>query len=344
MPPRTLASFVVAGSLLVAACGSPDVSDGAADAAPLAGAVYVVPDTTIDAVLEAAGSAEPFGQATLSTKLMGTVLAVLVREGDRVAAGQPLVRLDARDIAAKRAQVEAGIAEAEAVFRDASTQAARIRSLYADSAATRAQLDAAETGLSRAEAAVRQARGAAAELEALDDYAVIRAPFAGVVTRRFVDPGAFAAPGASLVSVQDGSRLRVSVTVAPEAVRGLARGGTVTATVEGRAVPATIEGIVPAPAGNLYTVNAIVPNRDGVFLPGSAATLALPQGRRPAVVVPAGALRREGDLIGVVVRGTAGDDVRWVRVGASRGDVVEVLAGLRPGELVVLPVAGAGGR
>ena len=82
---------------------------------------------------------------------------------------------------------------------DATAHAGRIRGLYADSAATKAQLDQAETGLARADAAVASARAMAAELAATASYADVRAPFAGIVTRRFVDPGAFAAPGAPLV-------------------------------------------------------------------------------------------------------------------------------------------------
>jgi hypothetical protein len=124
----------------------------------------------------------------------------------------------------------------------------------------------------------------------------------------------------------------------------VARGVAVTARVEDRAAQATVEGVVPAGAGNLYIVNAVIPNADGELLAGSAAMLALPQGRRPAVVVPVAALRREGDLVGVTIRAPAGDDVRWIRVGAALGEVVEVVAGLRPGDQVVVPTAVTGDR
>ena len=320
----------------------------AAEATPtrVAGTVHVVRDTTVAATFEAAGTAEPLQQATLSTKLMATVTAVLVQEGDRVAAGQPLVRLDARDLVARQAQVGASIADAEAMQRDATTQAARMRALYADSAATKAQLDAAETGLARAEAGLRAARAAAGELGAVTSYATVRAPFAGVVTRRFVDPGAFAAPGAPLVSLQDASTLRVTASAAPDAVRGLARGQTIAATIEGRPMYATIEGVVPAEGGNLYRINALVPNPASgrgvrALLAGSAATLALPLGARSALVVPARAVSREGDLTGVTLRTPRGDEIRWVRLGAASGDVVEVVAGLRAGDQVVVPHDGA---
>lgn len=302
-------------------------------------ATYTVRDTTLSTTLDASGVAEPVQEATLSTRIMGTVVAVLAHEGDVVTAGAPLVHLDARDLAARDEQTSAALAAAEAVRADAARQAARIRALYADSAATRAQLDAAETGLASAEAGVRTARGASAELAAVRSYAVVRAPFAGVVTRRFIDPGAFAAPGTPLITVQDVSRLRLTASAAPDAVRGLRRGQTIAATIEGRSVLATIEGVVPAPGGSLYTVNALLPNARREFLAGSAVTLSLPRGSRPAVVVPASAVVRTGDLTGVTLRRPDGDVTRWVRLGATVGTSVEVTAGLRAGELVVLPAA-----
>lgn len=331
--PRILIGLGAAA--LLAACGH-EAETRTTTIAAVTGDYAPVHDTVITAELEAAGIAEPMQRAVLSTKLMGTVTEVLVREGDRVAAGQVLVRLDAREIEAKRGQVTAGVAGAEAMYQDARTQAERIRGLYADSAATRAQLDAVEAGLARAEAGLAQARAAARELEAVGGYAAVRAPFAGVVTHRFVDPGAFAAPGAPLVEVQDASRLRLTATAAPDAVRGLRRGATIAARIEGERVPATVEGAVPAGAGAVYTVNALVENRAGRWLPGTAASLMVPLGERRAIVVPAGAIVREGDLTGVRVKVGEASDLRWVRLGRELGDRVEVLSGLAAGDQVMV--------
>jgi RND family efflux transporter MFP subunit len=334
--------LLVAGGVSLAASCAPAASDEpeiAAREAP-AGSEYVVRDTTVAATVEASGVAMPIAQATLSTKLMGTVTEVLVREGDRVKAGQPLVRIDARDLEAKSAQVAAGISEAEAVYRDALTQAERFRGLYAEDAASRAQLDAAETGLARAEAALERARAAAAELGAVRDYSVIRAPFDGVVTRRFVDPGAFAAPGAPLVAVQDGRRLRIVVHASPATVGALRPGDPVEATIEGAPARAIVEGIVPATGGTLYTVNALVDNDDARYLANGTATLSLVQGERPAVLVPAAAIHRDGDLAGVYLIGENGAEIRWVRLretGAGDDAFVEVLGGLRAGDRIIVP-------
>ncbi|HEX7979052.1 MAG TPA: efflux RND transporter periplasmic adaptor subunit, partial [Gemmatimonadaceae bacterium] len=273
----------VTATVLLAACGHAPAAKTESAAVTPTGATYTVHDTTIQAAFDAAGVAAPIQQATLSTKLMGTVTQVLVQEGDHVEANQVLVRIDARDLQAKSAQAAASVAEAEAVHRDAVTQAKRIRALFADSAATRAQLDAVETGLARAEAGLNAAHAATSELGAVSSYSVIRAPFAGVVAKRFVDAGAFAAPGAPLVAIQDASTLRITASATPDLARALRRGQTVAATIENQPVQATVEGVVPASAGNLYSINALVQNPRGALLAGSAATLALPTGARTAL-------------------------------------------------------------
>ena len=331
-------SGLVLSTLVIDAC-APKAAPTPAERLPLGGTPVAVTDTLVIDGFEASGTAEPLRVATLSTKLMGTVTTVAVHEGDHVAANQVLVRLDARDLDAKRAQMDAGLAEATAVHQDATAQVARMRALYADSAATRVQLDQATTGLARAVAAVATARGMAAELAATASYADVRAPFAGVVTHRSVDPGAFAAPGAPLVTVEDARALRVTVIAAPDAVRGLRRGATIGATIGDTAVRATIEGTVPAGA-NLYTINAIVPNGDGRFLSGSAATLTLPRGTRRTILVPAGAIIRQGDLTGVRTASRGQASLRWVKLGRVQGGAVEVLAGLARGDTVI--VAGGG--
>jgi RND family efflux transporter MFP subunit len=303
---------------------------------------FVVHDTSISASLEASGIAAPVREATLSTKLMGSVTDVLVREGQRVRAGDLLLRIDARDVNAQGAQAAAGVAQAEAVYANARAQTERMRALYADSAAPKAQLDEAEAGLARAEAGVRAARAASSQVDAVRAYADVRAPFDGTVVKRFVDPGAFVAPGAPLVSVQDASRLRLSVSVAPLEARGVRSGDRLAARVEDRPASAVVEGVVPAAGGAIYTVNALIDNGGGQFLAGGSGTLLLPQATHDGILLPADALVREGDLTGVYVRGAAGaSELRWLQVGRVVSGRVEVLSGLRAGETVEIaaPIA-----
>lgn len=333
------------GVIAASACGSsPESAVPEAQAAEFPGTTLIVSDTTIAATFDATGVAEPYAQATLSTKLMGTVTAVRVREGDRVGAGQVLATIDARELEARRAQVTSGIASAEAMHREALLQAERVRALYADSAAPRAHLDAVEAGLARAAAGVQAARAGEAELEAIAGYAQVRAPFAGIVTQRFVDPGAFAAPGAPLITVQDQRRLRLAVQVTPDVARGLTRGTPLEAEVEGLRVQATVESVVPSGSGSIYTLNAIVGNADGRLPSGGSATVHVPTGTRQVVLVPAQAVRTEGDLTGVTLRAGAGRITRWVRLGRRVGELVEVTSGLNAGDTLLVPERTTRGR
>lgn len=332
-------TFLVPTAIVLAACGAPapDSEPGPGRSTAPDGTPFVVADTSVADGFEASGSAEPVQRALLATRLMARVTEVLVHEGARVVAGQVLARLDANELDAKRERVAAGLTAAEASWRDAETTARRFRALYADSAAPRAQLDQVEAALVRAEAGVREARAAGSELEAVGDYAILRAPFAGVVVRRDIDPGAFAAPGQPLLLVEDQSRLRISVTAPPRAVQGIGPKTRLRGSIAGFAVDAEVEGVVPAPGGHLMTVNALVDNREGRMVSGGAATLLLAAGTRAARLVPSAAVVREGDLTGVRTRRAGAWELRWTRLGRADGDMVEVLAGLEAGDTVLVP-------
>jgi RND family efflux transporter MFP subunit len=337
--------ILLLGAIGAAACGSRADSrtrNEALIAAPVqrAGVTAIVRDSVIATIQNADGVSAPMQQALVATRLMAAITAVMVHEGDRVSAGQVLVRIDARDLDAKHAQVTSSIAAAEAARTNALKQLTRVRALYADSAAPRAMLDAAESGFAQADAGVRAARAASDEVAAAQDYSTVRAPFAGRITKRFVDPGAFAIPGAPLVQVQDDARLRISVTASPDAARRVKRGDRLDGTVDGIVVIAVVEGVVPSPAGGVYVINALVDNAKGLLASGSGAVLRLPAGQRHAVLIPASAVVRRGDLTGVRIRVGKADDIRWVKMGSAVGTDVEVLSGLRAGEQV-LATAGA---
>ena len=325
-----------------AACGSSAegrIRNETPIAAPVtqAGATAVpVRDSIVATIQNADGVSAPMTQALVSTRLMASITEVLVHEGDRVSAGQMLVRIDARDLDAKNAQVTSAVAAAEAGRTNAQQQLTRVRALYADSAAPRAMLDAAEAGFAQADAGVRATRASAAEVAAVMAYSTVRAPFAGRVTKRFVDPGAFAVPGAPLMQVQDDTKLRITATASPEAARRTKRGDHLDASVDGVAVAAIVEGVVPSPAGGVYVINAIVDNAKGLLASGSGAVLQLPAGQRRALLIPASAVLRRGDLTGVRIRVGKADDIRWVKVGSAVGSDIEILSGLRAGELVLI--------
>lgn len=346
MMPRSAVTLAGLLALATLACGGEPHDPELVTAAPsrVEGTALELRDTVVQAAFTAPGTARPFREAMLSTRLMGTVREVLVEEGSRVASGAVLVRLDAAELDAKGAQVAAQIEGAEAMLREAERQATRIRSLYADSAATRAQLDAAETGLAGARAALDAARAGERELAAVRAYATVVAPFDGMVSSRMVDPGAMAAPGAPLLTIQDAGRLRIPVDVPTGIATGVRQGDRLAVRIGTATTSGTVEGVVPGAGGNVATINVIVPNPAFAILPGTPATVSIPGAGRPALLVPEAAVIRRGDLTGVQVRTADGDRLRWIRLGATHGGLVEVAGGLGAGATIVVPADVAGGR
>lgn len=334
---RMMTTTVLGLGLLASACGG-DAPEATPEVRSVDGTAVAVLDTVIAATTDATGMAAPLESSTLSTKLMASVEQVLVIEGARVAKGQLLARLDLRDLAAKKVQAEAALADVEAQRDLALVHATRMRALFADSAAPKAMLDAAESGLQRAEAGVRAAKAALAELAAVTSYGEVTAPFDGVIARRFVDPGAFVAPGAPLLTVDRLGALRVTATVPAAAAGAVRAGDRVTVMVDGVAHEARVEGTARAGAGT-YTVNAILPNADGMIAGGTAATLRLPAGERTALLVPTAAIARQGDLATVHRRTAEGDLLTVVRTGAVVGERTEVIGGVVATDSVVVPSA-----
>lgn len=341
----TLRTSLIAASLMagVLACSEAPAHE---DTRPAAGVnatpSFVVRDTIIADAIEAPARAEAILSTTLATRLMAHVVVVRVREGDRVSSGAVLAELDARDIEAKRDQAVAALRSAEAAHHEAQLHATRMQALFADSAAPRAHLDAAEAALARAAEGVRAARAGVAEVETLTGEAKVRAPFDGVVVQRFVDEGALVTPGSPLLRIEDPSQLRVIAGVAPSSASNVTRGAAVDVQIEGVRVRGRIEGVVPAAGAALVLVQVRVDNPGARFSSGSAATIAIPAGERRALLVPAAALVTAGDLTGVRVRSGDGVATRWIRVGRRYGPMIEALSGVTAGDTLVLPAGPAG--
>lgn len=294
----------------------------------------------------APGEVQAAQRAEVGTRMMGNVRRVHVREGDTVRAGAPLVSIDDGDLRAKRAQVEAQIAEARAVVANAEKNAARYEKLYAEKAVSRQRLDDVLTGRDRAQAGLEAALAGLAEIENHLRYLDVTAPVAGLVVRRMVEPGDMASPGRPLVVLEQTQEMKIVARLGEKDVGAVAAGDTVTVEVTslpGAVWRAPVARVIPAadPGSRTFDVEALVPNADGRLKSGMFARMLVPTGQRPAVTVPRAAIVERGQLRGVFVVASDGlARLRWIRLGHEVGDGdVEVLAGLAGGETVAFAAA-----
>ncbi|MGC3999437.1 MAG: efflux RND transporter periplasmic adaptor subunit [Anaeromyxobacter sp.] len=262
-------------------------------------------------------------RATVSTRLAASVRAVHVREGQAVRAGDLLVSLSDDDVRGGLAAAQTGLAAAQAHER-------RIQALVAVRAATPAELELAQSQRAQAQAAVA---GAQANLA----YTGLRAPFAGVVQSRRVEPGDLVGPGQPLLLLE-GKGLELTASLSADEARGVAVGQALTFHAGGLTGQAVVTSLTPGgdPLSYRRGLRASVKEPVGELRSGAFARLELPAAAGAAGVwVPQRALVQRGDLTGVFVAAGGKAELRWISPGEPAGDWVPIRAGVRPGETVI---------
>jgi len=290
------------------------------------------------------GVVEAVQQADLSAQTSGRVVEINVDLDDRVSAGQVLLRLSAVEQQAGADTARAQLRAAEAAAVEAQATHARYVSLGAKQYVSGLQLDQVRAARDAALAARDAARAQLAQLQQQADYTVVRAPFAGVVSARRVEPGESVAPGQALLSIHAPGALRLAVQL-PEsdvaALRAATRPRILLA--DGRNLAAGEITISPAADAATHTVavRVALPEMEAAPQPGATAKLLFPIAGAPALLeVPRTALARRGEITGVYILDGQRLSLRQLRLGESRGEQVEVLAGLKAGELIAAdPIA-----
>lgn len=360
-----LAAAGLAG-LVLTACSHDEKTAVATTAPPISVTVARVAMADIADTFEAGGVVQARTTATIMARIQAPVQHVRVAPGDHVRAGQVLIVLDGRDLAAHaRSARAAALAADQGITAAASEQHgadaalalarashARIAGLHARRSATPQELDDATGALrvaearaagtaARAHAAASGVDSARADSEAAGttaSFAVITAPFDGVVSEKLVEPGNMAAPGIPLLRMEDTRGFRLDVHVDESRVGQVAVGAVVPVSVDSGTggVASTLSGTV-AEIGRAvdadaraFLVKIALPDatglRSGTF--GRAHFSGHP---RRALTVPAPAIVHRGQLTSVLV---VEQDVARLRLVSMRG--TEVLAGVSEGDVVIV--------
>jgi RND family efflux transporter MFP subunit len=320
-------------------------------AAPAVPTVSVQPGAAAGG-FELDGSLQPVRQSTVAAQAAGTVVELLVKAGDSVAAGQVLARIDARDAQAGVARSDAAVAQAEAELSNARLNAERTRSLRQQNFVSQAALDVAETQLKAAEAGVQQARAGQTQAALARGYTAVTAPFAGVVRETHVEAGDLAAPGRPIVTLYAPGALRAVVQVPASRMATARSAGRVEVQLPGSARWVAPVKVVPLPLADAVSQTVewrldLPADVSSSQLPGATvrvrfADAAPSAGATAPATLPSSALLRRGELTAVFVAQDGRFVLRAVRTGGAIGDRVPVLAGLKAGERVATDAVAAG--
>ena len=295
--------------------------------------------------LQVSGKVQAVNSADLSTRIMGYVDRVYVNVGDKVKQGQLLIAINNADLQAKLAQVNASIAEATVAFDNAKKDYQRFQNLFVESSATQKELDDMKAHFQMAQARLTAAKQMRNEVQAQFTYAKITAPFNGVVTHKSVKQGDMANPGMPLISVEGPKQLEV-VAMVPESEIAQVKSNT-EVTVLVASINKVVSGLVTEVStsakhtGGQYLVKVTIKEADDSLRSGMFATVEFPvestTKAQDRVLIPVSALVERGQLKGVYTISHNNTAIlRWLRLGKTYGNTVEVLSGLSANEQYIV--------
>ena len=323
------------------------------------------------AVLNASGYVTARRRATVSSKITGKVVEVNVEEGMAVTEGQVLARLDDATLRAGLALAEAqataarsGVRENEVRLAEAKVTLARRNQLLADKLVTQADVDAAQAEVDSLDARISASREQVRvaerqiELERTNlDNTIIRAPFSGIAISKDAQPGEMVSPVSAgggftrtgICTIVDMRSLEIEVDVNESYINRVKPDQDVTAALDAYPewqIPARVITMVPTADRQKATVLVRIGFKqlDPRILPDMGVKVTFLRNAeeadapaaRPVTLVPKAAIRTENNQAYAFVVGNDLVDRRAVKTGGADEDRLEVLAGLNPGERVVV--------
>lgn len=315
----------------------------ATPAIPVATVAY----DNVPGYVSAEGTVEALRQAAVAAQVLGRVVAMPVKVGDSVKAGQMLARIDPRSadlaVAGSRAQVR----EAQVALDNARRTLERNRQLHAKGFISQAGLERFENDFKTAEAqlaSVQAQSGQAANSQAL---ATLSAPFDGLVGIIHTELGEMAAPGKAVITIYDPAALRVSAAIAQSQLGQIDRNAAVRIEIPGHKEVFTARAatLVPIADNRSHTVQMRLdlPRTTGI-LPGQYERVLFASHKTKKLVVPESALLKRGEITAVYVQAADGAlRLRLVQAGEPTADGrIEILSGVREGDKVALQPVKAG--
>jgi len=306
---------------------------------------------TLEVFAHYQGSVEPLTKSDLSARISGNLLSVAKREGDPVRKGEIVAVIDDRELVERSAAVEAEVlatrqklAGARSAYETQKSIYDRDEKLFAAGAISREALERSRAALDGAKATVDayeesikglSMNSAAAATQA--GYARILAPFRGVVTRRWMEPGDLAVPGKPILTIEKTSPYKVTVQVPQEEMEGLKPGGKAHLGYGDRVTTAMISRVYPALGRNILgSVEMVLPASPFGLPSGSTVGVDLVRKTVTGVIVPGNALVRSGTESFVCVVKDGVVRVRKVVLLGAGGGQAALTGELAPGEQVAV--------
>ena len=310
--------------------------------------VETVKMTNQPELLSFSGKIEAETHSNLSTRIMGQIEKIYVEPGQKVSKGQLLVQIKDQDIRAKKSQVKANMIKAEAAFNNAKKDFDRFTILFEQKSASQKEMDDVTTHYNMAKAELEAVKQMETEVNEMLKYTAIKAPYNGIIARKYMNEGDLASPGMPLVAMEKPGEYKVMARIPETEIFKIKKNDPVKVKIS--ALNEVVNGIItevnPSAlyTGNQFEAKVVLQpkaeQKEKIFS-GMYANVILEKGRMPSIMIPSSVLVKKGQLTGVYTVSQMGTAMlRWVRTGKTTGDMTEILSGLSDGERYIVSYQG----
>ena len=339
---------ILAISLVLISCGSDTKETTKINTASIPVTVSSVNSENNNPFFTVSGKIEAANQIKLSTRSSGFIDHIYVNVGDKVKKGKLLLSINNSDLQAKRAQINANITQAQAGFNIAEKDYNRFKQLFNDNSASQKEMDDMTANFEMAKARLEAANQMKNEINSQFKYVNLTAPFDGVITNKFMEVGDLANPGMPLIALESPGDFEVSLWVPESEISQIKLETKVDVLV--KSINQTIKGTVTEVStsayntGGQYQVKITLDKTELQILSGMYTTIKFPSEKKATtntVLIPTNVIIKNGQLSGIyTVSQSQTALLRWLRLGKTYGDKVEVLSGLNSEEQYIVSAEG----
>jgi len=290
------------------------------------------------------GTVEAVNQSTVSAQTSGRVAEIGYDVNDFVPKGAVIVRFTDTEQRAALRIATAALEEARARLDEANKEYQRITAMFENETVSKARFEQARANHAAAQARENAARSGVTAAEEQLEYTVVRAPFAGIVAKRFIEPGELVAPGQPIMSGLSLQSLRVNVDVPQSMFNPIREIGKAFIYAEDQRIAAESLTFYPVadPVTNSFAVRVHLPDDSATLFPGMFVKVGFVIGESRRLLVPAQAVVRRSELTAVYVLVDDQVTLRQVRLGRSFESRIEILAGVTENEMIAMDPVQAG--
>ena len=290
------------------------------------------------------GTVEAVNQSTVSAQTSGRVAEIGYDVNDFVPKGAVIVRFTDTEQSAALRIAMAALEEARARLDEAGKEFQRITTMFENETVSKARFEQARANHAAAEARSSAAQSGVTAAEEQLEYTVVRAPFAGIVAKRFIEPGELVAPGQPIMSGLSLQSLRVNVDVPQSMFNPIREIGKAFVYAGEQRIAAESLTFYPVADSitNSFTVRVNLPDDSATLFPGMFVKVGFVIGESQRLLVPVQAVVRRSELTAVYVLVDDHVTLRQVRLGRRFDARIEILAGVEENEMIATDPVQAG--